>query len=170
MIDVPLPEQVAPDRAALVRVRLHPSDDDDPFFHVIDRFSYMGAKLCTHDRTGFSLDEIARVVKCRQCGEVVDAFDALLAYAGSEKRLVRARAAIVEHAEKEAEKRERKAAREPFLRRVVKRTPIKDKTLKAEPVVGYRLKLACGHVTRWDGERPPRHRTCATCQTLKGGA
>jgi len=39
------------------------------------------ARVCNHWRTGFVIDRNACLVRCRHCGETVDAFKALLEYA-----------------------------------------------------------------------------------------
>lgn len=139
-------------------------DLDQPYFTVVTGFNYMATKRCQHLDYGVTLDEVARTATCKGCQQPVDAFDALRHYAASEQRLVRHAEAIQAAERREAADKQRDKDRRPFKQAVVSRVARKDLTLKAEPIIGYTLTLACGHVADCGPEQRMKFKTCGVCQ------
>ena len=100
----------------------------------------------------------------------LDPFDALLHYAASEQRLVAHASTIKLHEQAEAARKQADKDRRPWSRVVAGYTAVKDMTLKAEPVIGYMLKLECGHACECGPNRKPKRVTCRTCQQLHRAA
>lgn len=163
-IKIDLPERTTVDQVLLVKARLNPTLNE-PYFEVIERYMAIGGKRCTHENVGVKLDKIDRRVYCRGCGIQIDPFSALLNFAKSESRLVSTLASIKEATESEAKRKEREKERRPFVRGVKSRVAVKDMSLKAEPITGYKNTLECGHVVETSGDRRWRTRTCNECQT-----
>lgn len=128
-----------------------PVDLDAPFF-TIAKPPYTE---CDHRNRGVTLDIGRRVAICL-CGVEIDCFDALLIYAHAQRRLINTREVIEEHKRKEAEKK----AKKPFVRRV---EGFSAKQSRQGRVLGYQLKLECGHDIYWDRRKPPRRATCTVC-------
>ena len=150
-------------RVAAVKARLCP-ELDEPYFTVEQKYLSVATKRCTHKNEGVRLDKIDRRVYCRKCGKQIDPFEALLYHAASEQRLVSTRQAIQEAETRERVRKEQEKARRPFLRTVTGRTAIHDLTLKAEPIIGYKHRLACGHVVETRGATFWKTRTCYECR------
>lgn len=157
-MEIPVAGDKPPNILAFDSTRAKPADAvpvdlESPFFTVKHRPDY---PACDHHNRGVTLDVATRRAICL-CGEVIDCFDALLLYAHAQQRLVRTRAAITEHYRKEAETK----AKRPFVRDVV---GFDAETSKRGRILGYRVKLACGHYLYAAGKRtPPRTMTCTTC-------
>lgn len=124
---------------------------DSPFFAVKRTPIYPD---CDHRNRGVTLDVATRTAICK-CGVTIDTFDALLIYAHAERRLQSTRAALDEHARKEAEQK----AKRPFAKKVNGFQAIQ----QHGRLVGYTLTLDCDHTMRWYHKRPPRTATCETC-------
>lgn len=144
-----------------VKARLNP-ELNEPYFQIIRHYQY--GQRCNHDDQGVTLDIPARRVLCKGCGAQIDAFDALLQHAHAEQRLVNVVHEGREREKREAEQKRREKERRPFLRQVVGYVARRDKTLKAEPIIGYTLTLECEHTKASDGDRKPRRVTCYICQ------
>ena len=145
-----------------VKARLRP-ELNEPFFEVVNEWSG-GMTRCRHREHGFRLDTIDRRAICKGCGKDVDAFDALVAYAKSETRLLSTRQRIEDAEKRERDRKAREKARRPFGRAVNSVRAVKDLTLKTEPVIGYTLTLECGHSAECGPNRKPRMVTCRQCQ------
>ena len=153
------------DRATAVRRRLVQAngiDLEQPYFIVDGR--WMKGTRCAHENHGVRLDEIDRRCYCRGCNLQLDPFDALLHYAASEQRLIHHASTITQHEQAEAARKQADKDRRPFTRAVTGFTAVKDMTLKAEPIIGYTLKLECGHASKCGPNRKPKRVTCRTCQ------
>ena len=137
---------------------------EEPYFQVVTEIDYVVGKKCRHVDTGARLDEVARKAYCCGCGAEIDAFDALLHYAKSERRLQHEAIAIRQHKEQEAAKKAADKMRRPHVRAVVHWTPLCEGAGEDLAVVGYDLTLDCGHTQRRDGERRVKTVTCQTCQ------
>lgn len=125
---------------------------DEPFFTLkTPRYDE-----CDHKRRGVELDTSTRTVYCR-CGVALDVFDALLIYAHAERRLQAHAAAIKEHERKEQEKKDKRQ----FVRRQEGFEAIFDRRAR---IIGYRVRLECGHVYRHPrARRVPATVTCQPC-------
>lgn len=130
----------------------------------------MGAKRCLHENYGVKLDVTDRQVICNGCHKPIDAFDALLHFAKSEQRLLSTWHSIQESEKREHERTQREKERRPFRRKVVRRLPIHDMDLKAEPIIGYTNTLECGHEKKSGPDRKLKQATCYTCQLQSKGA
>jgi len=93
----------------------------------------------------------------------VDPFNALLHYAASEQRLVYQREQEHRMAQRETHAKERSKRTRPFVRAVVNVEPVKDFTLKAEPVIGHTLTLECQHKVAVGVDGITKTRTCGQC-------
>lgn len=127
---------------------------DEPFF-TLKRASYPD---CSHKDRGVEMDMDTRKVYCK-CGVEIDAFDGLLIYAHAESRQRWAAERIEEVARKEAEQK----AKRPF----VKNTAGFSARCSGKRIIGYDVRLECGHTKTWfRGKRrkhPPRTMTCEQC-------
>lgn len=132
----------------------HPTEpiNLDTLFFEVKRPEYPN---CNHLDRGVTLDIGTRKVTCK-CGVEMDAFDALLAYAHSERRLVNTWERIQEYKRKEREKKDKK----PFARDI---TGLQTRFASGGRVIGYILTLRCGHQRCWDKKRRPRSAHCAEC-------
>lgn len=148
---------------ATIKARLLP-ELDEPYFEVEHEWNRMASKRCDHRNSGVRLEPLERRVICKGCGTVVDAFDALVNYAASEQRLIGTRRAIEDAKKSEEQKKAREKERRPFARQVTGYTAKHDLSLKAEPIIGYALTLACGHQAECGPNRQPRQVTCRTCE------
>lgn len=150
------------DLVARVKARLDPRLDE-PYFETIGEFDYMAKKQCVHNEAGALLDTVERKVFCKKCKRQIDPFDALVAYANAERRLVRTAQTIRDAEKRERERQQREKERRPFARRVVRRDPIRDERMKDEPVIGQRLTLECGHTRDVGPDNRFKRVTCGVC-------
>lgn len=164
-----LPGTVRPDNAAIVRSRLNPALNT-PFFETVGKLEAMVAKRCDHSQHGMRLDQMDRRVYCRGCGISVDPFEALLIFAHAEQRLVQQVKALADARDADARAKQREKDRRPFLRRATGWKPVKDEKLKAEPIIGWQVTLACGHTILAMTQRQPKTMTCPNCQALAATA
>lgn len=141
---------------------------NEPFFILTTSDERDMRRACSHRNHGVRLEEPERAAFCRGCGAQVDAFDALVAYAKSERRLVQHAEAIAHHQKMEQARKDRQVTSRQFKRQVVKRTAVKDKTRKGDPITGYKMTLECGHVraARKD-QRDMAIATCYDCQVAE---
>ena len=153
------------DHVTAVRRRLVQAngiDLEQPYFMVEGRWSKL--PRCTHENYGVRLDEVDRLCYCRGCNLQIDPFEALVHYAASESRLVLHADTIRSAQQAEIARKEADKARRPFVRNVTGHAAVKDLTLKAEPIIGYKLTLECGHVGECGPNRIPKRMTCRACQ------
>ena len=150
------------EQADAVKAKLAPWVNE-PYFDRTPEWLAVTTTRCTHVDEGVRLDEVDRRAYCKTCGLQLDPFQALVHYAKAEERLVATRRAIDDAHRRETDRAAREKASRPFVRKVMDWTEIKDVTLKAEPLTGYLLTLACGHTAKC-GTRRVRQKTCWECR------
>lgn len=148
--------------------RLDPSLDKPYFVGTNERNG------CIHAQFGVRLDKTAQRAYCLKCGTEISLFDALWNYHHAEERLVATLEGLDRHDQQEAERKERDQKRRPFMRAVKDFKPVRDMTLKTEPVVARIYTLECGHTRKLDGDRDFKKVHCSQCQmeanTVRGGS
>jgi hypothetical protein len=151
------------DELAKIKARLAPYLSE-PYFEVQRAFMSLAMKKCDHKEHGVILDELDRAAICRNCRREIDPFEALLNYAHAEERLVNAVEALRESGRREAQKLARVAIVSKCNRKVVSREPVRNLELKAEPIIGYKNTLGCGHVRETTSDREFKTLMCYDCE------
>ena len=162
-IEIQHDHSVATTQVERVRARVRP-DLDTPYFEMKQK--QYGVPRCEHDEHGVVLDKHDRRVYCKGCKILIDPFEALVAFAASERRLISVRDDIRKRQEREVYQQAREKERRPFVRKLTNRVAVKHKTLKEEPVIGYVVTLECGHAL----ETSATHYKTLTCTTCQGEA
>ena len=141
-------------------------DPDHPHFEVEEAVTVRSQGRCVHTafgQGGIVLDTVNRSVRCRMCGAVIDAFDALVQYARDARFASYQEQQESQRAVRENQQKARQKVNRPFIREVAHVEPVKDHALKVEPVIGHALTLTCGHVVNVGVDGITKTRTCGEC-------
>lgn len=155
------------DQTQVVKARLEPLLNR-PYFEMART-----SMSCIHSQYGVLLDKTTQRAYCLNCKHEIALFDALENYHRAEERLVGHLQQLDMRDKAEIAKKQRDKERRPFMRIVTDHKVVRDKDLKAEPVIARIYTLECGHTRRMEGDRDMRRVHCSTCQmeahTVHGG-